>query len=281
MREFIILAKHLVLLLIAFSLFVPFVWMIGTSLKPSAEVNEFSIVPQSAQIDNYAVVLRLKEETRSGRLLDLNFPRWYFNSIFIASWVTFLQILTASMAAFAFSRLEWKGRDLVFLLYLVTLMIPSIVMILPLYQIMVSMGWVNTYKGLILPGAFTAYGTFLLRQFMLGIPKSYDEAAKIDGANYFQLYLEIILPMAKPGLITLAIFAFLGNFQSFFWPLVMVRDDSMRTIPIGLLSFQDDYGTQTELLMAATVMNVIPLIIIFIFLQKQLVKGIQLGGVKG
>jgi ABC-type glycerol-3-phosphate transport system permease component len=129
--------------------------------------------------------------------------------------------------------------------------------------------------------AFSAFGTFLLRQFMITIPRSYDEAAEIDGATPLQLFVDVILPLTRPGLVALSIMTFLGNFQSFTWPLVMVKDDYLRTIPIGLLSFQTDYGQQTELIMAATVMNIVPLIALFIVMQRQLVSGIQLGGVKG
>jgi ABC-type glycerol-3-phosphate transport system permease component len=140
---------------------------------------------------------------------------------------------------------------------------------------------VNSYAGLILPMAFSAFGTFLLRQFMIALPRSYDEAAEMDGAGPLQVFLDVILPLARPGLITLAILTFLGNFQSFFWPLVMVKDGYLRTLPIGLLLFQTDYGQQTELIMAATVMNIVPLIVLFVVMQKQLVSGIQLGGIKG
>ncbi len=279
--EFRTLCKHAGLTAIAVAMAIPFVWMLGTSIKPHHEVENLSLVPSSPQPENYAIVLRQAPDPYTGAFLDLDFPKWYFNSIFIASWVTVLQVLTSSMAAYAFSRISWPGRDKVFLLYLGTMMIPGMVTMLPNYQIMVGLDFVNTYQGLIIPAAFSAFGTFLLRQFMLGIPRSYDEAADIDGANHLQVFLEIILPMAKPGVIALSIFTFLGNFQSFFWPLVMVKDDAMRTIPVGLLSFQGQYGQQTELIMAATVMNVVPLIILFIVMQKQLISGIQLGGVKG
>lgn len=275
------LRKHAGLIAIAMVMAVPFIWMLGTSIKPHHEVDNLSLVPASPQPENYAIVLRQAPDPFTGAFLDLDFPKWYFNSIFIASWVTVLQVLTSSLAAYAFSRIVWPGRDKVFLLYLGTMMIPGMVTMLPNYQIMVGLDFVNTYQGLIIPAAFSAFGTFLLRQFMLGIPRSYDEAADIDGANHLQIFLEIILPMAKPGVIALSIFTFLGNFQSFFWPLVMVKDDAMRTIPIGLLSFQGQYGQQTELIMAATVMNVVPLIVLFIVMQKQLISGIQLGGVKG
>ncbi|CAN5571797.1 carbohydrate ABC transporter permease [soil metagenome] len=275
------LFKHVGLILIAICMAIPFLWMLGTSIKPHHEVEDLSLLPKVAQPQNYSIVLRQSPDPYTGKFLDLDFPKWYFNSIFIASWVTVLQVLTSSMAAFAFSRLIWPGRDKVFFLYLGTMMIPGIVTMLPNYQVMVGLGMVNTYQGLIIPAAFSAFGTFLLRQFMIGIPRSYDEAAEIDGATHLQTFLEVILPMARPGLIALSIFTFLGNFQSFFWPLVMVKDDAMRTIPVGLLSFQGIYGQQTELIMAATVMNVLPLIILFVVMQRQLVSGIQLGGVKG
>jgi multiple sugar transport system permease protein len=279
--DFRTLLKHFLLVAISIAMTLPFLWMICTSFKPGDEVEDLTLVPKVAQPQNYAVVLQQAPDPYTGKLLDLNFPLWYLNSLFVASWVTFLQVVTSSLAAYAFSRIIWTARDKVFLLYLGTMMIPGIVTMLPNYQIMVSLKLVNTLQGLIIPAAFSAFGTFLLRQFMLGISRSYDEAAEIDGANHLQTFLEIILPMARPGLVTLSIFTFLGNFQSFFWPLVMIKDESLRTIPIGLLSFQGQYGQQTELIMAATVMNVLPLIILFIVMQKQLIAGIQLGGVKG
>lgn len=281
MLEIRTLLKHAGLIVIAITMTLPFLWMLGSSVKPHHEVESLSLVPEHAQPENYAIVLRQAPDPYTGKFLDLNFPKWYFNSVFIATWVTVLQVLTSAMAAYAFSRLKWKGRDQVFLLYLGTMMIPGVVTMLPNYQIMVKLDLVNTYQGLIIPAAFSAFGTFLLRQFMMGIPRSYDEAAEIDGANHLQTFLEVILPMTRAGIIALSIFTFLGNFQSFFWPLVMVKDDVMRTIPIGLLSFQGQYGQQTELIMAATVMNIVPLIILFIVMQKQLISGIQLGGVKG
>ncbi|HWL50999.1 MAG TPA: carbohydrate ABC transporter permease [Chthoniobacteraceae bacterium] len=275
------LFRHFGLVIIAMIMTLPFLWMVGTSIKPHHEVESLSLLPSSPHPENYAIVLRQSPDPYTGKLLDLDFPKWYFNSFFIAGWVTFLQVLTSACAAYAFARLEWPGRDRVFVLYLGTMMVPGMVTMLPAYQIMVSLGMVNTYQGLIIPSAFSAFGTFLLRQFMIGIPRSFDEAASIDGANHLQTFIEVILPMSRPGVIALSIFTFLGNFQSFVWPLVMVRDDHLRTIPVGMLSFQGLYGQQTELIMAATVLNVIPLIILFVVMQKQLISGIQLGGVKG
>jgi ABC-type glycerol-3-phosphate transport system permease component len=281
MTEIRLLLQHVLLIVVAICMTLPFLWMLGSSIKPHHEIENLSLLPEHAQPQNFAIVLRQAPDPYTGAYLDLDFAKWYFNSFFVATWVTVLQVITSAMAAYAFSRLDWPGRDQVFLGYLATMMVPGIVTMLPNFQIMVWLHLVNTYQGLILPAAFSAFGTFLLRQFMLGIPRTYDEAAKIDGANSLQTFLEVILPLLRPGIIALSIFCFLGNFQSFFWPLVMVKDDAIRTIPIGLLSFQGQYGQQTELIMAATVMNIIPLIVLFIFCQKQLVAGIQLGGIKG
>ncbi|PJB61190.1 MAG: sugar ABC transporter permease [Armatimonadetes bacterium CG_4_9_14_3_um_filter_66_14] len=269
------------LVMFACTMTIPFVWMVCASFKPHSEVEQPSFVAKQAQPSNYLIVLKKRPDPVTKRLLDLDFPKWYLNSLFIACWVTTLQVLTSAMAAYAFSRIQWKLRDKVFLLYLATMMIPGLVLMIPNYQAMVAMHFVNTYTGLILPAAFSAFGTFMLRQFMLTIPPSLDEAAEIDGATHVQIFLEVILPLARPGLVTLAIFTFLGNYQSFFWPLVMIKDDWLRTLPVGMLSFQNSYGQQTELLMAATVMCIVPLIVLFVVLQKQLVEGIQLGAVKG
>jgi ABC-type glycerol-3-phosphate transport system permease component len=255
----------------------PFFWMVFTSFKPLGEAEQTHLVPKKIQSDNYSVVLDRKPSKELGReKLNIHFGRWYFNSIFIASWVTLLQLITSAMAAFAFSRLHWPGRDKVFLVYLSTMMIPGLMLLIPNYLIMVKLEWVNTYSGLIIPSAFSAFGTFLLRQFMLTIPISLDEAAQMDGASPWQVFTEIVLPLSRPGIITLAIFTFLGNYTSFFWPLIMIKDSWLHTLPIGMLTFDSTFGRQTNLLMAAAVMNVVPLIVLFVLLQKHLVRGVQL-----
>jgi ABC-type glycerol-3-phosphate transport system permease component len=212
---------------------------------------------------------------------QIPFARYYFNSLFVAAWVTFLQCLTSSMAGYAFSRLRWRGRDTVFRLYLATLMIPGVVTMIPNYTLMVKLHLLDSYLGLIVPASFSAFGTFLMRQFMLTIPPSLDEAAAMDGASPWQVYWDVILPLARPGLITLAIFTFLGNYGSFFWPLILINSEHLRTLPIGMLYFDSVYGRQTNLIMAASVMNIVPLIILFVVTQKFIVRGIQLGAVKG
>jgi len=277
-RAFLLFLRFFGATLLAGVMFTPFIWMVCTAFKSSGEVEGAHFWPKLAQPENFQVVLQMLPDTFTKHFLNLDLWKWIFNSVFIASWVTVLQVATSSMAAYSFSRIQWRGRDKVFMLYLSTMMIPGLVLTIPQYQIMVSLNWVDTYKGLIIPAAFSAFGTFMLRQFMLGIPLSYNESAEIDGANHFQIYLDIILPLTKPGIITLAIFTFLGVYRDLMWPLIMIKSPHLQNVSIGLLAFQGQYGTQTELLMAATVICTLPLVIMFIIMQKKLVSGINLGG---
>ncbi len=275
--------RFLLLILLGFMLAIPFVWMAGASLKSRAEIESggVHVVPQKMNPQNYPILFGELPEPVTGEKLQLKFGRWFFNSIFIAFSNTLIQVLTSALAAFAFSRLQWRGRDSVFLLYLATMMIPGLTLMIPNFQVMVWLGFLNTYHGLIIPASFSAFGTFLLRQFMLGIPKAMDEAAHIDGASKWQTFTDIILPLARPGLIALALITFIFQYQQFFWPLIMLNDQQFFPLPVGLLELDSTYGQQTELIMAAATITVTPLIVLFIIFQKFLVRGIQLGGVKG
>jgi multiple sugar transport system permease protein len=293
-------ALHIVLTAVAFVLIIPFLWMVLTSLKTAEDANSPEWLPSHRPIVdtdatgkpvfarnlwewvkvNYTTVFDAPTPERP-QAQGVPFARFYWNSIFVASWVTFLQVLTSAMAAFSFARLKWPGRDKVFLIYLSTMMLPGIVMMIPNFQIMISLHLVDTFAGLIIPAAFSAFGTFLLRQFMLTIPASLDEAAEIDGAGKWRLFFDIILPLSRAGLITLTIFTYMGNYNNVFWPLVLMRSQSKYTLPIGLLYFDSSRGSATHLLMAAVTMSVVPMIVLFILLQKYLVKGIQMGAVKG
>lgn len=271
---------HLLLVVLSLMMVLPFIWMVLTSLKPLDEVGLESWLPTDFQWENYAVLFGIGGD-QSEQAQGITYGRWYWNSVFVASCVTYLQVVTSALAAFSFSRLSWFGRDKVFFMYLGTMMLPGLVMMIPNYQIMISLGLVDTYWGLILPAAFSAFGTFLLRQFMFTIPQSLDEAALIDGASKWRLFWDVILPLSRPGLITLTIFTFIGNFHSFFWPLVMLKSTHRYTLPVGLLYFDSSQGQQTNVLMAAITLSVVPMLILFVLLQKYLVKGIQLGAVKG
>jgi len=261
---------HLVLILFATFALAPFLWMVVASLKPLAEVEDGSFWPSQWRLDNYAQVFQ-----------QIPFARYYFNSIFVALWTTFLVVVTSSMAAFSFARLQWPGRDTLFKGYLATMMIPGLVTMIPNYSLMIRLHLLDSYQGMIIPASFSAFGTFMLRQFMMSVHPSLDEAAEMDGARPWQVYWEVLMPLCKPGLVTLAIFTFMGAYGSFFWPLIMIKSDHLRTLPIGMLYFNTDYGRQTNLLMAASVMNVIPLVVLFIAGQRFFVRGIMLGGVKG
>ncbi len=269
-RKLLIVFSYAFLIFISIVSLIPFIWMLLASFKPLEEVQRLNPFPTVWHPDNYISVFK-----------QIPFAQYYFNSVFVAAWVTFLTLLTSSMAAYAFARLQWKYRDHFFRLYLATMMVPGVVTMIPNYALMVKLHMLDSYTGLIVPAAFSAFGTFLLRQFMLGIPPSLDEAAAIDGANHWQIFWDIILPLSRAGLITLAIFTFMGNYGSFFWPLILIKSESLRTLPIGMLYFDSNYGKQTNLIMAASVMNIIPLVILFVSTQKFLVKGIQLGAVKG
>lgn len=264
--------SHAVLAALALVMMLPFIWMVLASFKPIQEIEALNPIPTRWQLENYPDVWNSRE---------IAFKKYYFNSIFVAAWVTFLTCITSAMAAYAFARLQWRGRDHVFKLYLATMMVPGVVTMIPNYALMVGLHLLDSYAGLIVPAAFSAFGTFLLRQFMLGIPPSLDEAAHMDGANHWQIFWDVIMPLSRPGLIVLAIFTFIGNYGSFFWPLILIREEHLRTLPIGMLWFDTMYTNQTNLILAASVLNIIPLIVLFLFLQKYLVQGIQLGAVKG
>jgi ABC-type glycerol-3-phosphate transport system permease component len=268
--------SHALLALVAACMMLPFVWMFIASFKTLGDIDADRLIRSSWHPENYKQVFTDPELTSR-----VNFGRYYFNSIFVAAWVTFLTCTTSAMAAYAFARLRWRGRDTVFLLYLATLMVPGVVTMIPNYAIMVRLGLLDTYAGLIVPASFSAFGTFLLRQFMLTIPTSLDEAASIDGASKWRVFSDVILPLTRPGLITLAIFAFLGNYGALWWPLVMTKSQYLRTLPIGMMYFDGMYGRQTNLIMAASVMAVVPPLVLFVIGQKFLVRGIQLGAVKG
>ncbi|WP_255558920.1 carbohydrate ABC transporter permease [Horticoccus luteus] len=261
---------HGVMTVLSLAMILPFAWMVLTSLKTLAEAADPAWLPHTAQWGNYPEVFRV-----------IPFLRFAANSLVVAGWVTLLQVFTSALAAYSFARLDWPGRDRVFFIYLGTMMLPGLVMLIPNYEIMVKLGLVDSYLGLVLPAAFSAFGTFLLRQFMLGIPRALDEAAEIDGASKWQIFWTVIMPLSRPGLVTLAIFTLMGNYHSFFWPLVMMRTVDKYTLPVGLLFFDSEHGQATHLLMAAVTMSVVPLIVLFVLLQRQFIRGIQIGAVKG
>lgn len=264
--------SHLLLGLAALLTLVPYIWMVATALKPSGDVftTPPSLLGSSIQWHNFAQAWSY-----------VPFGRFMINGLLVSCVGTAIVIATSAMAAYAFSRLRWRGRSGVFLIYLGTLMIPQEVLVVPMFILMRQLGWINSYQALILPWAFTAFGTFLLRQFFLTLPDELEEAALIDGASRWTVFRRILLPLVRPALATLAVFSFIGYWNSFLWPLLMVNDITMATVPLGLNMFLGQTGNQWNLLMAAATISVLPTAVLVIALQRYLVSGIALSGLGG
>jgi multiple sugar transport system permease protein len=261
------LLLHLVLMAGAFIMVLPFLWMVSTSLKTQSDVlRQFppQLIPSTFMTSNYSTALT-----------SMPFDRFYFNSLFVSSAVTIVQLFTSSLAAYAFARLRFKGRNVLFFFYLIGLMIPFPVLLVPNFLMIRSLGWYDSYLALIVPPAFSALSIFLLRQYYRGLPMEYDEAARIDGASSVRIWWSIMLPNSKPALAALGIFTFLGTWNDFLWPLVVTNSVSMRTIPVGLNSFQGQFSVRWELLMAASVVALIPVLIIYFFAQNWIIKGLS------
>ncbi len=262
---------YTVLILGALVMIIPFVWMLSTSLKTSGGTMVLppQIIPEEVNWSNYQRV------TEAFPIL-----RFLWNSTLVAGLSTIGQLILCSMAAYAFARLQFKGRDALFLLYLATLMVPTQVTMTPQFILMKYLGWTDTYQGLILPGMFNAFGTFLLRQFFLNIPRELEEAAFIDGASHFRVYWQVILPLAKPALATLMVFSFMQSWNNFLWPLIIVSDTEMMTLPLGLANLQGRWATDWNLMMAGVVISVLPVLAVYMFAQKYFIQGLTMGGLK-
>ena len=253
---------------------VPFLWLLSSSLKTLSEIYSWppTIIPHTIQWTNYVEIWR-----------KLPFERFFLNSFVVAATVTAGVLLTSSMAGYAFARVPFPGRDAIFLIYLSTMMIPFAVVMIPVYMEMKLFGWVNTLTALIVPGMVSAWGTFMMRQFMLTIPYELEDAAIVDGCNRFGIYWRIILPLCKPVLATLGMFTFMGSWNAFLWPLIMISSLEKKTVPLGLAAFQAFRGANTpwHLVMAAAVTTVLPIIVVFVVGQKYYVQGIVTTGLKG
>ena len=262
---------HSLLLLGSVITLTPFGFMLLVSLWPKTAFLTRQFPLDQVTIQNYFETFR-----------QIPFGRFYLNSLIVATSTVTLQILTASLAAFAFARLRFWGRETLFLLYLATLMIPFQVTMIPNYIIIARfLQWRDTYQALILPTAFSAFSTFLLRQYFKGLPLDLDEAARMDGASSFRIWWQIIMPLSGPVIATLAIFNFQGSWNDFLWPLIITSKETMRTIPIGLASFQGQYQTEWHLLMAGAVIALLPVLVLYVLGQNWFVRGITLTGMGG
>jgi multiple sugar transport system permease protein len=249
----------------------PLLWMASASFMPSGQANTFppTLIPRSPTLEQYATLF-----TR------LNLGRYLFNSALIASIVTLVSTVVNSMAGYAFAKYRFRGRDGIFRSLIVSMVIPGQVTMLPLFLMLNRMGLVNTYLGVIIPGIASIFGIFLIRQFAMSIPDSLIEAARMDGASEFRIYSSVIMPLCRPVLITLAIFTFMGTWNDFLWPLIVLTNNSMYTLPVALAGLSGEHVQDTELMMAGSVLTVLPVLVLFAALQKYYIEGIMAGGVK-
>jgi multiple sugar transport system permease protein len=262
------------MLVLSFFFLVPLIWMMSAAFKFEKDVMVFPIqwIPKD---------WNLVENFKAVWMAEIPFYKFYFNSIKLATIQTLSTLIFSSMAAFAFSKLQFKGRDFVFALVLSFMIIPEQATLVPRFLLIKWLGLYNTHEGLILMGLFSIYFTFLMRQYMLGISNEYIEAAKLDGAGYFTIYWKLILPLCKPILATAGIIKFIWIWNDYQGPLIFLINKELYPITLGLQLFKDDYADNFAVLMMASLSAIVPLVIIFIIMQKQVIKGIALGGVKG
>ena len=262
---------HLVLLLGAITMLVPFIWMLSSSVKSLGEVFVFppTLFGEKIVWENYTKI--------SSRF---DYLAYFLNSVKVSAWVVVFQVFTSATAGYVFAKLNFKGRDRIFTLYLATMMIPFHVTVITNFLQMSIYGLVNTLWSLMLPASVSAFGTFLMRQFFVTVPNELIEAAKIDGCNPFKTFLQICFPMAKPTIATLSIFCFMNVWNDYFTPLIYINDSRKYTLPLGLASMKGMYSTEWPVLMASSVMSVLPVLIAFLFAQDAFVKGVMMTGMK-
>jgi multiple sugar transport system permease protein len=263
---------HVVLITGAIIICLPLIWMVSSSLKAP---NRLFTVP----IDFFPWEFRWENYVEAWNTAP--FGRYFINSVFVSGAATVSNLFFCSLAGYGFAKYDFPGKNIVFLLILATMMIPFHVVVVPLFVLMRDLKWLNTFSSLIIPGAMSAFGIFLLRQFIMTLPDELFDAARIDGASEFGIYLRIVLPLSTGPLAALAVFIFLDNWNSLLWPLVVTNKDEWRTLAVGLTQFQTVHGTQYHLMMAASTLVVIPMIIVFFLLQRYFIKGIALSGLKG
>jgi ABC-type glycerol-3-phosphate transport system permease component len=267
------LAAHATLWLLGSVMVLPFLWMVSTSLKTLGETTIYppEWIPSQVMWGNYLDVVR-----------SYPFGLFALNSVRVALLATAGELVSSTVAAYAFARMSFPGRNLLFMLLMATLMVPSQVTMIPTFLLFNQVGWVNTYLPLIVPyWCAPAFGTFLMRQFFLTIPREYNDAASIDGASTLRILASIYVPLAKPALATLALFVFLGRWNDFLMPIIYLNEQKLMTLPVGLAYFRQQYVTLYHYLMAGSVMSIVPILVLFVVLQKYFVRGFVMSGLKG
>ncbi|MBU0928206.1 MAG: carbohydrate ABC transporter permease [Spirochaetes bacterium] len=250
----------------------PFFWMLLSSFKDASQIFETRVFPTRPTLDNYRLIL-LDGHSR--------FPRWFLNSAVVAVCTTASVLFFDSLLGYTLSKFSFPGKKIIFLLIISTLMIPTEMLVIPWYALSRAMKWGNTYWGVMFPGMISAFGVFLMRQFMSTIPNDLLDAARIDGMGELSIFVKIVMPLVTPALATLAIFNFIGNWNAFLWPLIVASKPRMFTLPVGLANFSGEAGSDWHLIMTGATVAMAPLIALFLVFQKQIVRGIAMTGLKG
>ena len=251
-------------------MFFPFVWMLFSAFKPLREIFQLTLLPHTWTWANFRQVL-----------FHTEFPRWFLNSLIVAGISTVSVLFFCSLVGYTLTRLRFPGRSVLFVIILSTLMVPTEMLVIPWYVMSTQYHWVNTYWGLAFPGLIPAFGVFLMRQFFQTLPRDLFDAARVDGMNEFGLFWYIGLPLVRPALAALGIFAFIGNWNAFLWPLIIAKSPAMRTVPVGMALFSGEASTQWNLIMAASALAIVPVLLVFFIFQRQIIEGVVLTGVKG
>jgi multiple sugar transport system permease protein len=263
------IAAFTVLLLGGLVMVTPLAFMLATSLKTGSEVYELHFLPREPTLDNYVEIL-----TRSP------FGRWFLVSFLVSTVTTVSVLFFDSLIGYTLAKFRFRGRGLVFVAILSTLMIPTEMLVIPWYVMAKTMGWLDTVWGIMFPGMMTGFGVFLMRQFFLSVPDELIDAARMDGLNEFQIFWQVAAPLVTPALSALAIFTFLGNWTAFLWPLIVTTSPNLYTVPVGLASLSGEFQTDWEMIMTGASIATIPTLVVFIVLQRQIVNGILLAGMK-
>jgi len=248
----------------------PLLFMFSTSLKTADQVYDLRLIPAAPTLANYISVLA-----------DGRFMRWFLNSMFVAVTVTISNCFFDSLVGYTLAKFEFRGRYFVFIAILSTLMIPTEMLVIPWYLMSSQLGWLDSYWGIMFPGMMTAFGTFLMKQFFETVPNDFIEAARVDGLNEFQIWWKVAMPLVTPALSALAIFTFLGNWTAFFWPLIVTTSKELYTLPVGLSSFAVEQSIQWEMIMTGAAIATLPTLVVFLVLQRYIVRGVMLAGLKG
>ena len=248
----------------------PIVFMLSTSFKWPHEIYNLTIIPDDPTIENYTYVLE-----------DGRFYKWFINSLIVATITTISAVIFDSLVGYTLCKFRFRGRMIVFVAILSTLMIPTEMLVIPWYLMARDFGWLNSYWGIMFPGVITAFGVFLMKQFFESVPDDFLEAARIDGLNEFQIWWTVAMPMVMPAISALAIFVFLGNWTAFIWPLIVTNDPALYTLPVGLTTFSVEQDVEWELIMTGAALATIPTLIVFLAFQRYIIRGVVMTGLKG